>query len=124
MSPEAIITTEQAQGRSPVTILHIQGGLDLKSEGSFFQKANGAYEQGARLLVVDLAEVDRITSAGMRALTAVYKLFTPEAEQEKVVHIRMCGGQAHIMHVLDITGFLKRIPHHDNVQAAVAAFNA
>ena len=124
MSPEPKITTEQTPGKDPVTILHLHGGLDLKSEALLFDDANTAYKQGARRLVIDLAEVDRITSAGMRALTKVYNLFTPEAERGKGAYVRMCGGKEHVTDVLDMTGFLKRIPHHKTEPDALEAFHA
>jgi anti-anti-sigma factor len=123
MSNELKITPEQAQGKVPVTILHLSGWLDRKSEDLLFQSASDQYNLGARWLLLDLSAVDTITSAGMRALTKIYKLFTPEAEQEQVLHLRMSGAQSHISHVLNITGFLKRIPHHETTQEAVDSFS-
>ena len=121
MSPETTVTSELVQGKAPVTVLHLHGGLDLKSEEVLFTAANKAHEVGARLIVVDLTGVDRITSAGMRTLTKIYKLLTPDSEPDKTVRLRLCGGQQHIVDVLEMTGFLKRIPHHESVQAATAA---
>jgi len=77
MRTDLKITTEQVQGKTAMTILHLAGWLDQKSEERFYQAARDAYEQGARWLILDMAEVDTLTSAGMRAITKVYKLFTP-----------------------------------------------
>ena len=123
MSTDLKITTEQVQGRDAATILHLTGWLDKKSEEQFYESAHAAYEQGARWLVLDMAEVDTLTSAGMRALTQVYKLFTPEAEQYKTSRVKIIGAPEHISHVLGITGFLKHIPHYENMQAAMDSFN-
>jgi hypothetical protein len=67
--------------------------------------------------------VDTLTSAGMRALTQVYKLFTPEAEQYKASRVKLYGAPEHISHVLNITGFLKYIPIYESMQAAIDSFN-
>src|SRR3990170_165185 len=78
------ITTEQAQGKVPVTVFHLQGWLDAQSEEQLLAAAREAHDAGARFLLLDLAEVDTLTSAGMRAMQKVYKLFTPPGEQFKV----------------------------------------
>ena len=122
MSPQSTVTSEIVQGRAPTTILHLKGGLDLKSEGVLWDAARKAHEVGARLLIIDLAGVDRVTSAGMRTLTKIFKLFTPEGENASAVNVRMCGGPDHVTDVLEMTGFLKRIPHHRSQQAAMDAF--
>jgi anti-anti-sigma factor len=122
MSPTATVISEIVEAKVPVSVLHLHGGLDLKSEEVLWEAAKKAHEVGARLLVIDLAGVDRITSAGMRTLTKIFKLFTPEAEDGKKVNVRMCGGLEQITSVLEMTGFLKRIPHHDSLQAARDAF--
>jgi len=123
MAKDLKITSEQIQGKAAATVMHLTGWLDKKSEEQFFQSAQQAYEQGARELILDLTGLDTLTSAGMRALTQVYKLFTPEAEQykDKNARVKIYGAPEHISHVLGITGFLKYIPSYDSMQAAVAA---
>jgi anti-anti-sigma factor len=123
MSTDLKVTTEHIQGKDSMTVLHLNGWLDKKSEERFYETAHGAYEQGARLLILDMAEVDTLTSAGMRALTQVYKLFTPEAEQYKASRVKIYGAPEHISHVLNITGILKYIPNYESMQAAIDSFN-
>lgn len=117
------ITQEQVQGKVPVTIFHLQGWLDAQSEEQMLSTARQAYDKGARFLLLDLAKVDTLTSAGMRAMQKVYKLFTPADEQFKVAHVKLCNAPPQVYHVLGITGFLQNIPNFETQQAALDSFN-
>ena len=123
METDLIITTEQAQGKKNVTILHLQGWLDAKNEERFFQAGRAAYEAGARYLILDLGEVETLTSAGMRAIQKVYKLFTPADEHFKVSHIKLCNVPPQIHNILGITGFLQNIPSYATMQSALSSFD-
>ena len=116
------VTQEQVQGRVPVTIFHLQGWLDAQSEEQLLAAAREAYDKGARFLLLDLAKVDTLTSAGMRAMQKVYKLFTPSDEQFKVAHVKLCNAPPQVYHVLGITGFLQNIPNFESQQAALDSF--
>jgi len=116
------IKQEQVQGRVPITILHLKGWLDAQSEELLLATATEAHHNGARYLLVDLAEIDTLTSAGMRALQKVYKVFTPEAEHFKVSRVKLCSAPPQVYHVLGITGFLQNIPNYENQQDAVDSF--
>lgn len=116
------ITEEQLQGNVPVTVLHLHGWLDAQSEESLLATARDVYDAGARFLLIDLAEVDTLTSAGMRALQKVYKLFTPEDEHFKVSRVKLCNAPPQVYHVLGITGFLQNIPNYETTQAAIDSF--
>ena len=123
MEPDLIITTEQAQGRENVVIFHLQGWLDSKSEERFLRAGRVAYEAGARFLVIDLGEIEAITSAGMRAIQKVYKIFTPAEEHFKVAHIRICNAPPQINTILGITGFLQNIPSYATMESALVSFD-
>jgi anti-anti-sigma factor len=116
------ITSEQSKGKLPVMVLHLRGWLDAQSEEQLLATAREAYDGGARNLLLDLAELDTLTSAGMRAIQKVYKLFTPESEQIKTARVKMCNAPPQIYHVLGITGFLQNIPNYENTQAALDSF--
>ncbi len=123
MKTDLKTTTEQVQGKNAITVLHLNGWLDKNNEDRFYETASDVYKQGTRLLILDMSAVDTITSAGMRALTKVYKLYTPEADQYKATHVKIYGAPEHISHVLGITGFLKYIPNYESMQAAIDSFN-
>lgn len=116
------ITAEQVSEKIPVTIFHLRGWLDAQSEEQFLGAARDAYTTGARNLLLDLSEVDTLTSAGMRAIQKIYKIFTPEDEQLKIARVKMCNAPPQIYHVLGITGFLQNIPNYESTQAALDSF--
>jgi anti-anti-sigma factor len=116
------ITVEQIQGKSSVTVFHLRGWLDAQSEEQLLAAARDAYDGGSRFLLLDLAEMDTLTSAGMRAIQKVYRLYTPGEEQYKVARVKMCNAPPQIYHVLGITGFLQNIPNYESTQAALDSF--
>jgi anti-anti-sigma factor len=113
---------EQIQGKSAVTVFHLRGWLDAQSEEQLLAAARDAYDGGSRFLLLDLAEMDTLTSAGMRAIQKVYRLYTPGEEQYKVARVKMCNAPPQIYHVLGITGFLQNIPNYESTQAALDSF--
>src|SRR5512140_1787553 len=65
-----------------VTILHFDGSLDRQTEDFAIESARAAKNSGARFLLIDLSDVDVITSAGLHALHVIFKMFTPHEEVE------------------------------------------
>lgn len=116
------ITKEQVNGNVPVTVLHLHGWLDAQSEERLLTAAKEAYAEGSRYLLLDLEQVDTLTSAGMRAMQKVYKIYTPGEDHFKVSHVKLCNAPPQVYHILGITGFLQNIPNYENQENAVAAF--
>jgi anti-anti-sigma factor len=122
MNSDLKITSEQVQASVPVTVFRISGWLDAQSEAQFLEAARLAYDAGARFLLVDMSDLDTLTSAGMRALQKVYQMFTPKEERMKVAHLKLCNAPPQIYNVLGITGFLQNIPMYESAEAALEAF--
>ncbi len=116
------ISQEQVQAKVPVTVFHLRGWLDAQNEEALLGAARDVYEEGSRFLLLDLSEVDTLTSAGMRAMQKVYKLYTPTEEHFKVARVKLCNAPPQVYHVLGITGFLQNIPNYENMQAAIDSF--
>lgn len=116
------ITTEQRQAKVPVTVFHLQGWLDAQGEAEFLKAARVAYDDGARYLLVNMSDLDTLTSAGMRAIQKVYKMFTPKEEQSKVAHFKLCKAPPQIYNVLGVTGFLQNIPMYESLDDALNSF--
>ena len=122
MNSDLKITIEQAQADVPVTVFHIRGWLDGQSEEDFLGAARTVYEEGARFLLVDMDELDTLTSAGIRAIQKVYQMYTPKEEHMKVSHLKLCNAPPQIYNVLGITGFLHNVPMYESLSAALEAF--
>ena len=117
------ITKEQIQGKVPVTVFRLRGWLDAQNEEALLAATRDAYDEGSRFLLLDLSEVDTLTSAGMRAIQKVYRVFTPAEEHFKVARVKLCNAPPQVYHVLGITGFLQNIPNYETAQGAIDSFS-
>jgi anti-anti-sigma factor len=116
------IITEQVQGNVHITVLHLRGWLDMNSEELLTSSARTCYEEGSRFLLIDLAGVVTLTSAGIRAMQKVYKLFTPVEERSKMTRVKLCNAPPQVHSILGITGFLLTIQNYDAIQEAIDSF--
>ncbi len=123
MNAEFKITVEQAQAAVPVTVFRIGGWLDAQSEGELLEQARVAYDGGSRHLVINMNDLDTLTSAGMRAIQKVYQMYTPKDEHFKVARLKLCNAPSQIYNVLGITGFLQNIPMYESLEAALDSFD-
>jgi anti-anti-sigma factor len=122
MNSDLTISSEQTQVDVPVTVFHVRGWLDAQSEEQLLEAARTAYDGGARYLLIDMRDLDTLTSAGMRALQKVYQIFTPKEDHFKVAHLKLCNAPPQIYNVLGITGFLQNIPMYESTEAALQSF--
>ncbi len=65
------ITISQAQGRVPVSIIRISGQLDSQTYKELIAKANEVIGAGAENILLDLAGLKYISSAGLIALHTI-----------------------------------------------------
>ena len=122
MNEELKLTVEQREAGVPVTIFHIGGWLDAQSEAQFLEAARTSHDGGARYLLVDMHDLDTITSAGMRAIQKVYQMYTPKEEHFKVARVKLCNAPPQIYNVLGITGFLQNLPMYESLEDALVTF--
>jgi anti-anti-sigma factor len=114
------ISSEQVQAEVPVTILHLRGWLDAQSEEYLLEAARTSYDSGARYLLIDMSDLNTLTSAGMRALQKVHQIFTPRGAT--TTHLKLCNAPPQIYNVLGITGFLQAIPMYESRDSALQSF--
>src|SRR5512140_44149 len=119
----------------PVRILHLAGKLDGETQAALLEAARAEHEAGTRNLVIDLQDLDFITSAGLGALHNIYRLFTPQGEVErwksekhgepyKSPYMKLAGASPSVYYVLNIAGFLQSIPIYPDLDAALNSFPA
>jgi anti-anti-sigma factor len=122
MNSDLKISSEDMEAAVPVTVFHLRGWLDAQGEAALLEALRAAYDQGARYAVIDMSELDTLTSAGMRALQQVYQMYTPKEDHFKVAHVKLCNAPPQIYNVLGITGFLQNIPMYESLDAALQSF--
>lgn len=124
MNSDLKITFEQRQAAVPVTVFSIRGWLDGQSEDQLLEAARIAYEAGARYLLIDMSDLDTITSAGIRAIQKLYQMYTPKEDRFKIAHLKLCSAPPQIYNVLGVTGFLQNVPMYENLEGALDSFGA
>jgi anti-anti-sigma regulatory factor len=134
------ISIEQVQGQTPVSILKVQGDLDGSNYQVLISKAKEIYQAGARHLVLDLSNVNYMSSAGLVALHTIAKLLQgaplpdPEAgweafhaierDQAAGLHaqLKLLNPQAKVDQTLELTGMKDFFEIFTDRQAAIASF--
>ena len=121
MAVEFSITTEIPQGKPNVAVLHVTGWLDASSEGHLVAAVQAASTAGAEYVLIDLAGVSTITSAGIRAIQKSYGLLTPKGEASKG-RLKLCCAPPPVYEVLSITGILISVPMYESDDIAIDSF--
>jgi ABC-type transporter Mla MlaB component len=118
-----------------VPILHFEGNIDGQTESLAVEKAREVFDSGARSLVIDMGGVEMVTSAGLRALHTIYKMFTPadaiqswnaehEHETFKSPYFVLAQPSSQVHYVLSIAGFLQSICIYPSMQEALDSFKS
>lgn len=126
------ITTSQIEGDVSVTVFHLQGHLHGPTEKELFELARQAFEGGAKYLMLDMSELDVLSSAGLRAIQNTFKLFTPQEDVElmrqhgdepyKSPYFKLVCAKPEIYYILNITGFLQNILIYNDLDEASNSF--
>ncbi len=130
-----IIVAHQ-QGRVPVTVFHVKGDIDHSSYEQLQDTAQQAYTAGTRNLLLDLAEVPYVSSAGIRALTHIFNMLRADAPQESDAamrkglrdgtfhspHLKLLQPTPRVASVLKTMGADMLVEIHTDLQAAIASF--
>ena len=131
---ELNITASQIQGEVPVTILHLSGHLHGDTERELLDRARQAREDGSKYLLLDLSEVEVLTSAGLRAIHNIFNLFTPQSDVEiihqhgeepyKSPYFKLVCPNPNVYYILNIAGFLQNLLIYNNMDDAMNSFSS
>ena len=131
---ELNITASKIQGEVPVTILRLSGHLHGSTESDLLDRARQAQEDGSKYLLLDLSEVEVLTSAGLRAIHNIFNLFTPQTDRAvikehgeepyKSPYFKLVCPNPDVYYVLNIAGFLQNILIYNNMEDAANSFVA
>jgi anti-anti-sigma factor len=130
------ITVSDEQGRVPVKVFHIQGDIDAQSFEQLESQAQGAIKDGARYLVLDLAQVSYISSYGIRGISQIFTWLrdAPGGEGKEALtqgvrdgtykshHLKLAGPSQQVEKVLKMTGIDMFMEIYPGVRQAVDAF--
>lgn len=133
------LTVSQHQGKVPVTILHVQGKLDGSNYKELIARAEEILHGGASDLLIDLTEVEFMSSAGMVALHAIAKMLKGQKADEEEgwasiraigrdraggpqSHLKLFNPQARIEQVFEVAGFNQLFEIYKDLPQAIASF--
>ena len=101
----------------PVTVLSVSGRIDAQTFSQLMGEADQRLEEGRTRLVLDLSGVDYVSSRGLIALQTITA--RAAARGGKAV---LCGVEARVMQVLEMTGLHQRLGIFPDRAAATASF--
>jgi anti-anti-sigma regulatory factor len=134
------ISFSKQESRVPVTIMKLAGNLDASNYADVIAKAQNAYDEGSRSLLIDLSEVPYVSSAGLMSLHSVALIFAGfslkskesgrptfrsiNAENAKTVreHLKLLSPQPDVEQVLDVVGLKQFLDIYANLETAVQSF--
>lgn len=96
------------------TVIKVKGRMDAVTAPDFEQSMLEWIDDGETQIVVDLAGLEYISSAGLRSILTVAKKM--KGKQGKIV---VCSLGPTVKEVFEISGFSTIIPISDSVAAAV-----
>ncbi len=107
----------ETQRDGPVLTVKLQGRLDGSSSDELFGGVEAAVGHDDSAVVIDMARLAYISSAGLRVLLMLAKML-----KERNVRFAVCSLSKQISEVFEITGFDKVIEIHRSPEQARAAF--
>lgn len=130
------INMSTIQGRVPVTVFRVKGSIDASTSDQFVAQAEQAIQSGTRDLLIDLKDVEYLSSAGLRALHKVYKEIREgdTVESDAVVsqgirndsykarHLKLVHASPEVMSVLKMSGMDMYLEIHNDLELAVSSF--
>jgi len=114
----------QEQGSVPVTVLKIEGDIDAGSSKALQDKAAEVIDGGAENILLDLASVEYMGSAGFRAIHAIANMLNKEGQEGmyKSPHVKLLNPQGEVARVIKTLGFDSFLEIHHDRSVAIASF--
>ncbi len=121
MGIEFKLTRRETPDRPEVAVFGISGWLDAQTESRLVDAVREAKGRGAAYAVLDLREVDTITSAGIRAIQQANQILAGAGETGSAARLKLCNASPRAYEVLSIVGLLHAVPTYESVEIAIAA---
>jgi anti-sigma B factor antagonist len=109
--------TNSVEQQERVTIVRPTGFVDAVTAGALAETLNAQIQAGQVCLVVDLDQLEYMSSAGLRVLLAALK----EARRQGG-DLRLANARAEVRQVLEISGFSKILPLYPTLPEAVSSY--
>jgi anti-sigma B factor antagonist len=111
-SPVEIQVTEHKR----VHVVEVRGRIDSSTASDFDQTVMDLIEQGKKNLVLDLSEVEFLSSAGLRTMVSARKAVQPGGA------IRLAGPSQRVKDTLEIAGLDVLFETYPDRESAVGSY--
>lgn len=121
------IHPEKIHARIPVTVFHLQGRLNMGNARLLEEAARQAMEGGNHYFLLDLGELESLTSAGLRTIQWLYKTTLdsqPVIDPAPAVspYLKLACASPDVGRVLRLAGFDTFIGVYDSLDEALQSF--
>jgi len=134
------ISFSKHEGNVPVTVMQLTGDIDASSYTDVINKAQEAFDEGARDLLIDLSQVPYVSSAGLMSLHTVVKIFAGHSVQPKDggrpsfrainkdqdgpvrAHVKLLSPQPAVEQVLEMVGLKLFFDIHTDLDTALKSY--
>lgn len=109
-----------------VMLLKPASRINMGNVQLFDRKAQDAADGGAHYLIIDMSEVESITSAGLRSIYTAHQAFSaiyagPMSGTQRSPYIKLIAPTPYVLRVLEVSGFIDLIEIHQTMQEALAS---
>ena len=133
-------STDQAQGKVPITILIIQGDLDGTNYKDLIELATSAQQEGTNNILIDMSELIFMSSAGLVSILNIAKMMRGEASPDPddgwdalheidrdrdsgiQEHVKLLNPSPKVMKTLDISGMKQYFEIFTDREIAISSF--
>ncbi len=105
----------KVSSRADATLVSVVGRMDAVSSPQFEKEVGRLIDEGNKNFVIDLKDLDYISSSGLRSVLVIAKKL--KVKDGKVM---LASLQAVVKEVFDISGFSNIIPIYESVDEAMA----
>lgn len=124
-----------------VTVMHLMGDVDSSNYTDVIIKAQEAYDDGARNLLLDLTKVPYVSSAGLMAFHTLARIFSghsiqggesgrptfrainPKEDASVREHFKLLNPQPAVEQVLDVIGLKQFFAIYTDLDTAISSFS-
>jgi anti-anti-sigma regulatory factor len=125
-----------------IGVMHLTGEVDSSNYTEVITRAQKAYDDGTRNLLLDLAQVSYVSSAGLMAFHTIARIYSgqtlldansgrpifrainPQQDAPAREHFKLLNPQAAVDQVLDVVGLKTFFEIYTDMEAALASFSA
>lgn len=105
--------------RNQIAVVVVSGRVDALTSKTLLARLEQEMNAGNHRLVVDLHQVDFMSSAGVQALVTVARAARAHAGE-----LVIAGAQPNVKRVFDLSGLTNFAPAYHDVASALAQFRA